>query len=257
MPRSSSSGNDLEQRERGVEVDVDGVVERVVHALEQREPADVVGIRLRAAHLAVLPERAAVDEEVQLVEQRHRVPVGARGSSRYGRLPGLDRPSPGRGVGEGVPREVDRARAGPAPRLRVALPPATAGAELDDRQVPGDREPHGPALVRAEHERRRDRRARRPIRWPTALRWPAPGLQPPVGGEVGPKLPVGDRIERRARAQLHAVATQRRDRQRAAQGGRRVVGGVAELHGERPPLRHHAVGSRRGRTRGARTDRPR
>ena len=158
---------------------------------------------------------------------------GRAGSSRYGACQASIARAPGRRLGEGVPREVDRARAGPAPRLRVALPPAPAGAELDDRQVPGDREPDRPPLAGRQHERRRDRRARRPIRWPTALRWPAPGLQPPVGGEVGPKLPVGDRIERRARAQLHAVAAQCRDRERAAQGGRRVVGGVAELHGER------------------------
>ena len=60
---------------------------------------------------------------------------------------------------------------------------------------------------------------------------------------------TGSNVER-AR-QLHAVAAEGRDRERAAQGGRRVVGGVAELHGERRrPSRHHACGSRRGRTRG-------
>ena len=85
----------LDHRRGCVEVDVDGVVERVVEALEEREPAGIVRVRLGAADLARLPERPAVDEEVQLVEQRRlgttrgairpRQPAAARPRSRPAR----------------------------------------------------------------------------------------------------------------------------------------------------------------------------
>ena len=260
MPRSSSSGNSSSSGERGVEVDVDGVVERVVDALEQREPADVVGRRLRAADLAVLPERAAVDEEVQLVEQRHRVPVGARRVVEERRLPGLDgrvaRPAPRRGrAARGRPR------ASPVrPHvLRVALPPAPAGAELDDRQVPGDREPDGPALARG--QRRRSPRPRRPTPDPLADRAPmarAPGSSRPSAAKSAQssRSATGSNVGRALSST--PSPRQRGDRQRAAQGGRRVVAGVAELARRAClPRADHAVRVAARPDPWPRTDRPR
>ena len=139
-----------EDRERRVEVDVDRVVEGVVDAFEQREPADVVGLRLRPADLTGLPERPAVDQEVQLVEQRRactrRAAPGRRGSAAATPRSRRARPASPRGRGG----EVPGARAGPAPVPRVALPPSPTGPELDHRQVPGEREPDRPALAGSE-----------------------------------------------------------------------------------------------------------
>ena len=64
-----------QDRERRVEIHVDRVVERVVGALEEGEPAGVVPVGLRAVDFARLPEAAAVDEEVELVEEGRLVPV--------------------------------------------------------------------------------------------------------------------------------------------------------------------------------------
>ena len=109
---------ELEHRERRVEVDVDGVVERVVDAFEQREPAGVVDGRLRAADLAGLPERAAIDEEVELVEQRRAVPGRSFLVLEDRRLPALDGRPPG-----GC---LVRARARPGPRPAGRSGPTSA-----------------------------------------------------------------------------------------------------------------------------------
>ena len=100
-----------QERERRVEVDVDRVVERVVDAFEERESADVVGCRLGRPDLASLPEGAAVDEKVELVEERRDVPVRTFRIGEVRGLPRLDRTSPLRRLGEGVPGEVEGPRA--------------------------------------------------------------------------------------------------------------------------------------------------
>ena len=219
-PADLELGEQLEHRERGVEVDVDGVVERVVHALEEGEPADVVRRRIRAADLAVLPERATVDEEVELVEERHHVPVGAIGIGEVRRLPGLDGGPPRGRLGERVPSEVHGPLAGPAPVLRVALPPASTGPELDLGEVPGEGEPDGAALAGGEGQGGRERRSagrggggirkidRRGVQVGQAT----------VGGEIRPELVVVDGVEPRARGERRA----RRPRGPRSRGSRGV-----------------------------------
>ena len=64
-----------QERERGVEVDVDGVVVRVVEALEQPEPVAGLRRRRRASGSSSVPQNVpAVDEVVQLVEECRLVP---------------------------------------------------------------------------------------------------------------------------------------------------------------------------------------
>ena len=177
----------LEQGERGVEVDVDGVVEGVVDALEEREPADVVGLRLRAADLAGSQNEPPSTRKYSSLNSAARVPVRARRvvedtAPARPRWP-VARPAPRRGRAARGPTRARRS----APSPRVALPPAPSGAELDDRQVPGDREPDRPALARGEHRGRRDRGAdadRRPIAAATARRRGPAGRRrrsPPTG----------------------------------------------------------------------------
>ena len=219
-PAQLQLGEQLEQRERGVEVDVDRVVERVVDALEEREPADVVGIRLRAADLAGSQNEPPSTRKYSSLNSAIVYQSGRSGSSRTGACQASIAASPGRGLGEGVPREVDRARrrSGPTP----ACSASTSGGRRRTRRPAGPRRSRtgpsgarpGPSTNVAATAAPDARSAGRP-----PSDGPPPGSQPPVGGEVRPKLPVGDRIERRARAQLHAVAAQCRDR-RACRAGR-------------------------------------
>ena len=202
-----------EDGERRVEVHIDAVEVRVVGAFEQGEPARVGGVGLRAVHLAGFPEAPAVDEEVELVEEGCLVPVGPLVRREDRPLPGLDRPAPARRLGQGVAGEVERPLAGPAPRPRVALPPAPAGAELDDREVPGDRETKRPSLARCEVDGRSDGCSERLAGRTRAsvVRW----IEPTVRGEIGPDLAVRAGIE-------------------PAPGGHGHAGRAGRRHGERP-----------------------
>jgi len=129
-----------------------------------------------------------------------------------------------------VAGEIHGAAARPAPRPRVPLPPAPAGPELDDREVPCDREPDGPPLAGGEGDRRRERGSAGSSGW---LRFIGTAVEPPVGREVRPQVAVGDRIEPGAPRDLNAVAGERGDGERSAKGGRCVCARVAELHGDR------------------------
>ena len=190
-------GIQLEQRKRSVEVDIDSVVERVVHALEQGEPAGVIRIGQGAADFARLPERAPVDEEVQLVEQRGPVPVRPVRVVEDRPLPRLDGRAPRRGLGERVHGELPGTAPGPAPVARVALPPASAGLELDHRQVPRQCEPDRAALAGLQRRGHRDGSARRPGRGGIGSGRRG-RVETAVGGEIGPCVDVGDRVERGA-----------------------------------------------------------
>ena len=198
--------------------------------------------------LAVLPERAAVHEEVQLVEQRHRVPVGSSGIVEVRRLPGLDRRTPGRRLGQRVAREVDGPRPAAAPCLRVPLPPLAARTELDDGQVPGDREPDGPPLAGASS---------------TVAATAAPdgrsGCRPPSDGPApGSSRPSSAKSAQSSRSATGSnvaradSSTPSASRAAIASVPRRAVGAsspaVSELDGQRPVPIHDAVRARRRRS---------
>ena len=239
-PAHLELGEELQGREGRVEVDVDRVVERVVETLEERELADVVGRRLRLADLAVLPERAAVDEEVQLVEEGHLVPVGPVGVGEVGRLPGLDPAPPVGQLLERVGDQVPGPQAASSPVARVALPPATPGPELDHRQVPGDREPDRATLAGREQDGRGDGRPRgsdRRRRHPRAV-----GLEPAVRGEVRPEVGVG----RPGRSWHGRSARCRRRRERRSRGTRAWRSGQRRPDRRRRSPRRRLRGRRRG-----------
>ncbi len=182
-----------EDRERGVEVDVHGVVEPIVQAFQEGEPARLAGLWFGPANLTSLPERATIDQEIELVEEGALVPVGAVGGVEDRTLPCLDRIAPGRRCLQRMPGEVEGARAGPAPRPRVALPPLAPGPELDGRQVPGDRKTDRAALAGTQLQRGRHGGADRLavlVRGVVVVRF-----EPSIGREVGPQLGIGERIE--------------------------------------------------------------
>ena len=143
-----------QQSERRIEVDVEGVVERVVEALDEGEPADVVRAvdrpfrhesrrrRLASRRVGgtVGPDCSAVGDEVQLVEERRLVPVG---SSRVGedrRLPGLDLRGPGISAAESLGRDRPGVPAGRAEEPRIPPVPARPGTEARHRDVPRENE---------------------------------------------------------------------------------------------------------------------
>ena len=120
-PGEGAADLDLEVRpqaaegEGRIEEDVERVVEGVVEALDEPEhrveavAAAGVGARPGAGQLAIRPQGPAVDEEVELVEERGDVPV---------------RPSPGhRGTAPARPRSrLATRRSGPGPRRPSATP---------------------------------------------------------------------------------------------------------------------------------------
>ena len=149
----------------------------------------------------------------------------------------------------GVSARACRARsqarcAGPAPVAGVALPPPPPGPELDHRQVPGEREPHGPRARRARASW--SPLPRRPPARPWAARHgPATPGQAAVGGEVRPQVGVGSGRRRRARS-----ASSRRPRARRWRACRAApVGRVRRRPGRRTGRRRRVA--RRGRPRAA------
>ena len=161
---------------------------------------------------------------------------GRSGSSRIGRLPGLDRRPPVRRLGERVAGQVPGAVAAPAPVARVALPPAASRAELDDRQVPG-RARTARTAARPVPARRSPRR--RPRSRPAVA--DLPGWTPVPGRSSRPSDAKSAHSSvswtgsnAGAGAELHAVAAEGRDGERPAQRGR---GASAAASPKRTPSR--------------------
>src|SRR4029079_8412720 len=121
---------------------------------EEREPPGVVRRGEGTADFARLPERAAVDEEVQLVEQRGPVPRRPLGVIDDRALPGLDRGPPGGCLAKRVDRQIPGAIARTCPFTGVSLPTAPPATELDHRQIPGQPEPDRRALPGRQRARR-------------------------------------------------------------------------------------------------------
>ena len=145
-------GPQQRQRIRGVEVHVEGVVERVVEALQKREVAHLAGHaacrRSRAAvHAAGLPHRPAVHQVVEFVEQRRLVPVGPRRVLEDGPLPGVNLGLPLGAVGQGVGGDGPGVAPRHAVELGVPLVPLRPRAELGDGKVPGQGEGNRPRLA--------------------------------------------------------------------------------------------------------------
>src|SRR5690606_38302828 len=139
---------ELCQRERRIEVHVVGVVHEVFVAFEIREvPHLTVVLPGVGCVLAIRPDRAAVHEEVRLVEKRLLVPVRQAAVLKYRGLPVLDLHFPRRVISERITGDERRGAAITPVEAGIAAEPGAPLTEAGARHIPRQRKNYLPRLT--------------------------------------------------------------------------------------------------------------